>query len=406
MSSVKLWRTLLILAVVAVAGVLLLTRPFRLGLDLQGGTHVVLEAEPSPGIGTVDDQTMQRALAIVERRVNGLGIAEPIVQRQGQRRIIVELPGIDNPQQAIQTIGKTALLEFKSPTGETVLTGADLATASLSRDQFGRPAVAIEFKPEGARKFADLTTRYVGQVIPILLDGQPISTPVVRTPIPDGKAQIEGDFTVEEARHLVVQLNAGALPVPLKVAEVRTVGPTLGRESIDQSLRAGIVGAALVFLYMLLYYRLPGGIADLALAAYIIILLGAMVGLQATLTLPGIAGLVLSTGMGVDGNVLVLERIREALREGKRVRAAMDEGFKGSLRTILDGNVTVLIAAAALFYFGTGPIRGFGVTLTLGIVASMFTQIVLTRLLLSIYIDRDPERAARQLLPGGAGVSQ
>lgn len=381
---------------------MLATRPFRLGLDLRGGSHVVLQAQPSPGTPAVDSETMERALAVVERRVNGLGIAEPIVQRQGQDRIIVELPGIDNPQQAIETIGKTALLEFKSPTGETILTGADLARASLTQDQFGRPAVAIEFKPEAARKFEEATTRYLGQVIPILLDGEPISTPVVRTPISGGRAQIEGNFTMEEARHLVVQLNAGALPVPLEVAEVRSVGPTLGKESIDQSLKAGIIGLFLVFLYMLLYYRLPGGLADLALASYIVLLMGVIVGLQATLTLPGIAGLLLSAGMAVDGNVLIFERIREGLREGKRVRAAVDDGFKGSLRTILDSNITTLIAAAALFYFGTGPIRGFGVTLSLGILVSMFTAVVVTRVLLDAYVNRDPARATRHLLPGEA----
>ena len=402
MARARLWRTVLILAVLAVAAVLLLTRPIRLGLDLRGGTHVVLEAQPPPGSDRVDGETLDRALVVVERRVNGLGVSEAVVQRQGQNRIIVELPGIEDPEQAIQTIGKTALLEFKSPTGETLLTGADLARASLSQDQFGRPAVAIEFKPEAARKFEEATQRYLGQVLPILLDGEPISMPVVRTPISGGRAQIEGDFTIEEARHLVVQLNAGALPVPLHVAEVRTVGPTLGRESIERSLRAGVIGVILVFLYMLLYYRLPGGLADVALAAYVLILMAVIVGLQATLTLPGIAGLLLSAGMAVDGNVLIFERIREGLREGKRVRAALDDGFRGSLRTILDSNITTLIAAAALFYFGTGPIRGFGVTLSLGILVSMFTAVVMTRLLLDLYVARDPERAARQLLPGGA----
>jgi len=398
----NLWRIVLILAVLAVSTLLLLTRPIRLGLDLRGGTHVVLQAKPSAGTERVDNETMERALAVVERRVNGLGVTEPIVQRQGQDRIIVELPGIDDAEQAIETIGKTALLEFKSPTGETLLTGADLARASLTQDQFGRPAVAIEFKPEAARKFEEATSRYVGQVLPILLDGEPISMPVVRTPISGGRAQIEGDFTIEEARHLVVQLNAGALPVPLEVAEVRTVGPTLGQESIERSIRAGIIGVALVFLYMLLYYRVPGVLADLALASYVLILMATVAALQATLTLPGIAGVLLSAGMAVDSNVLIFERIREGLREGKRVRAAVEDGFRGSLRTILDSNITTLVAAAALFYFGTGPIRGFGVTLSLGIVVSMFTAVVMTRLMLDLYVARDPERAARQLLPGGA----
>ncbi len=390
---------LLILGVVAVSAWLLWTRELRLGLDLKGGTHIVLQAKPTPQ-APVNDETMQRALAVVQRRVNGLGVAEPVVQRQGHDRIIVDLPGVD-PEQAVRTIGKTALLEFISPEGRTELTGADLVQASLSRDELGAPAVALQFSADGARRFEEMTRKYLGLPIRIVLDGEELSAPVVRSVITGGRAQIEGRFTMDEAKRLVVLLNAGALPVPLEVQQEQDVGPTLGRQSIDRSLRAGVVGVAAVLLYMLLYYRLPGGLADVALGLYLLVVLGLLAGLSATLTLPGIAGFLLSAGMAVDGNVIIFERIREELASGKRPRAAIQAGFSGSLRTIFDSNVTTLIAAAALFYFGTGPIRGFAVTLSVGILVSMFTAVVVTRLLLEALVSWDPDRAARYLLPRG-----
>ena len=395
------WGWWLVLAVVAVSAVTVYLRPLRLGLDLQGGSRIVLEAPQRPDV-PVTDETMERALAVVRRRVDALGVAEPVIQRQGARRIVVELPGVVDPAQARQVIGKTALLEFKAPDGSTHLTGAHLVRASLSQDQLGRPAVALEFNGEGARRFEEMTRRYLGLQIPIVLDGEVLSAPVVRSVITGGRAQIEGDFTVEQARQLVVLLNAGALPVPLEVAEERTIGPALGREAVEASVRAGIVGVLAVVAYMAIYYRLAGLVADVALGIYLLAVMAIIVGLRATLTLPGIAGLLLSAGMAVDGNVIIFERIREELRRGRGVRAALQEGFAGSLRTIVDSNLTTLIAAVALFYFGTGPIRGFAVTLTLGILCSMFTALVVTRLALDALVRRDPERAARYLLPQGA----
>lgn len=387
-------RVLGLLVLVALSGLVLYTTPIKWGLDLEGGVHVVLEAKPEAGRVTSD--VMESAQAVIERRVNALGVAEPIVQRQGDRRIIVQLPGVHDQQEAIDTIGKTAVLEIQDPFGNVVLTGADLKSAVLSADQFNRPAVAIEFKPEAARRFAELTSRYAGlQPIPILLDGDLLVAPVPEGPITDGQAIITGNFTIEEARNLAIQLQAGALPVPLDVAEVRNVGPVLGKESIDRSLRAGIFGVALVLVFMLLYYRLPGGVADVALAIYIVLLLAILVGIGATITLPGLAGFILSIGLAVDANVLIFERVKEEIRAGKRLRPAIDAGFKRAFTAILDANLTSLITSVVLFYFGTGPVKGFAVTLSVGIVTSMFTAIVVTRTLLRLVVDRNPERMVR-----------
>lgn len=387
-------RVLGLLVLVALSGLVLYTTPIKWGLDLEGGVHVVLEAKPEAGRVTSD--VMESAQAVIERRVNALGVAEPIVQRQGDRRIIVQLPGVHDQQEAIDTIGKTAVLEIQDPFGNVVLTGADLKSAVLSADQFNRPAVAIEFKPEAARRFAELTSRYAGlQPIPILLDGDLLVAPVPEGAITDGQAIITGNFTIEEARNLAIQLQAGALPVPLDVAEVRNVGPVLGKESIDRSLRAGIFGVALVLVFMLLYYRLPGGVADVALAIYIVLLLAILVGIGATITLPGLAGFILSIGLAVDANVLIFERVKEEIRAGKRLRPAIDAGFKRAFTAILDANLTSLITSVVLFYFGTGPVKGFAVTLSVGIVTSMFTAIVVTRTLLRLVVDRNPERMVR-----------
>lgn len=390
----NVWRLVLMLAIVAVAGVMLYSRPMQLGLDLQGGIHAVLEARDTGDVVVTDD-VMERALAVIERRVNGLGVAEPVLQRQGARRIVVELPGVTEQQQAIELIGRTAQLEIKDPRGRTVLTGADLADARLGRDDLGRWTVDVTFTSEGAQKFARLTTQAVGQQIPHLLDGELLINPVVNEPITRGEGQITGGFTMEEARELAILLKAGALPVPLDIVEMRNVGPTLGRESIDSSLRAGITGLVLVLIFMLLYYRLPGFVADIALGVYLVLLLSLLVAINATLTLPGVAGIILSIGMAVDANVLIFERIRDELRQGKRLRASIDAGFQRAMVAIIDANITTLITSAVLFYLGTGPVRGFAVTLSLGILASMFTAVVLTRWLLKALVDVNPDRLTR-----------
>ena len=394
-------RIVFILVILAATGLVLYRFPMQLGLDLQGGVHIVLEARETGG-AAVTDEAIERAIAIIDRRVNALGVAEPVIQREGARRIVVELPGVTDQQQAIDVIGRTAQLEIKDPFGRTVLTGADLADARLGLDQFGRPAVDVEFTPEGTARFAQLTTLYVGQQIPHLLDGELLVAPVVQEPITSGRGQITGDFTHEEARNLAILLKAGALPVPLDVVEMRNVGPTLGQESVDRSLRAGIAGLVLVVLYLIMVYRLPGLLADVALGVYIMLVLALLAGLHATLTLPGIAGFILSVGMAVDANVIIYERIKDELRAGSKIRAAIRAGFHRAFRAILDANVTTLIAAGVLFYLGTGPVKGFAVTLSLGVVASMFTAIVVTRWLLAAAVEANPRGAARYFGVGEA----
>lgn len=357
----------------------------RQGLDLQGGTHVVLEAEDTPE-AKVNDDAMERVVRIMEKRVNELGLTEPIIQRQGARRIIVELPGIKDPDKAIQVIGKTAMLEFKDEAGNTVLTGTDLRDAKEQTDQQGQNLVALDFSEEGGQKFADLTMRNVGKRISILLDGEVLTSPNVKEPITGGKAVITGSRTLEEAHNLAILLRSGALPVKVNIIETRTVGPTLGQDSKDKSEFAFAIGIAAVLIFMLLFYRLSGFIADISLMAYVVMLLAALKFLDATLTLPGVAGIILSIGMAVDANVLIFEHFKEEYRQGKTLRAAMNAGFKRAFTTIFDSNITTIIAAIVLFMFGTGSIRGFAITLGLGVVLSMLTAISLTQYMLKLLI--------------------
>lgn len=384
------WRIGFILIITLIAGFILLRTPINLGLDLQGGVHVVLEAQDVNG--EFDRESIRRAQAVIERRINALGVSEPIVQPEGNRRIIVELPGIHDQEQAIETIGKTALLEFKDPNGNTVLTGALLQSATIGQDQFGRPAVNLEFNQEGAELFAFLTARYVGQVVTITLDNEVIQRVTVREPIPGGKAQITGLATYDEAREITVLLQSGSLPVPLEIIEIRNIGPSLGQDSISRSIKAGIFGIIFVVLYMMFYYKLPGFVADISLGIYVILTLAIFNLIKATLTLPGIAGLILSVGMAVDANVLIFEQIKEELNRGKRLRPAIEAGFNRAFVTILDSNITTLISAGVLFYFGSSIVRGFAVTLSIGILVSMFTAIVVTRSILNAIVDRNPDQ--------------
>ena len=356
------------------------------GLDLQGGTHVVLQAQDTPE-AKVDDDALNRSIRIIERRVNELGLTEPVIQRQGRDRIIVELPGVKDPEKAIAMLGRTAMLEFKDMEGKTVLTGKDLKDSKASADQAGQPVVTLEFNAEGAKKFADLTARNVGKQIAILLDGDVLTAPRVNEPITGGKAQITGSRDAKDAEHLAILLRSGSLPVKLEIVENRTVGPTLGQDSKDKSVKAFGIGIAFVFVFMLLTYRLSGFVADIVLLLYTLLLLAVMKALNATLTLPGIAGIILSIGMAVDANVLIFERFKEEITAGKTMRAALNAGFSRAFVTILDSNVTTIMAAAVLFYLGTGPIRGFAVTLALGTLMSMFTAIVVTKFILGAMVN-------------------
>lgn len=400
--------------------------PINLGLDLQGGSRLVLEAKDSPTV-KVDNDAVNGVLAVVRNRVDSLGVAEPVITRKGNRQIVVELPGIKDAERAIKLIGDTAQLEFiaaewappeiASMNAEDVailagpdakvstvqqydakgklvserpiilknvlLTGADLKMASPGQSQYGEPLVNIEFTAEGSKKFEDATTQSVGRPLAIVLDGKIISAPNVNEPIRGGRAQISGRFSIKEVQDLVIQLKAGALPVPVEIVSNKVVGPTLGKDSINKSFVAGGVAFVAVCIFMILVYRLPGVIASIALALYGLIFFSGLKLLGATLTLPGIAGFILTIGMAVDANVIIFERIKDERRLGQSLRAAIDAGFDKAFSTIVDSNVSTLIATVVLFWFGTGSIRGFAVTLCLGILVSMFTAITVTRLLLT-----------------------
>ncbi len=362
-----------------------LSNSIKQGLDLQGGTHVVLQAVDTPEL-KVDDDAVNRSVKIIERRVNELGLTEPVIQRQGKDRIIVELPGVKDPEKAIAMLGRTAMLQFKDESGKVVLTGSDLKDAKAQVSQGNQAVVGLEFSEEGGKKFADLTARNVGKKIAIELDGEVLTAPVVQEAITGGHAQISGSRNVEEAEHLAILLRSGSLPVKIEVLENRTVGPTLGQDSKDKSIKAFSIGIVGVFVFMLLFYRLAGVVADIALLLYVMLLLLVMRYLGATLTLPGIAGIILSVGMAVDANVLIFERFKEEVKRGKTLRSAMDSGFSRAIVTILDSNLTTIMAAAVLFYLGTGPIKGFAVTLALGTLLSMFTAVTVTKFLMHFLI--------------------
>ena len=381
----KLMAIVIVIIAVFAYHILPLAHSIKQGLDLQGGTHVVLEAIDTPE-APVNDDAVNRVVKIIERRVNELGLTEPIIQREGSRRIIVELPGVKDPEKAIEMLGKTAMLEFKDEAGVTALNGTDLKDANAQIDQANKNLVALEFTEEGAQKFADLTTKNIGKKIAVLLDKKVLTNPTVNEPITGGKAVITGSQTIEEAQNLAILMRSGSLPVKVDIVETRTVGPTLGQDSKDKSEFAFMVGIGAIIIFMLAFYRLSGLIANVSLALYVLMLLFSLKLLDATLTLPGIAGIILSMGMAVDANVLIFERFKEEFRNGKTLRNAMDSGFSRAFATILDSNVTTIIAAVVLFFLGSGPIKGFAITLGLGIVLSMFTAITVTQYLLKLLI--------------------
>jgi preprotein translocase subunit SecD len=442
------WRLVLVLAVIiiAVAVAFPIKGKVRLGLDLQGGVHIVLQAKGTPG-NPVTSDSIERLLAVLRSRIDQYGIAEPVLQRQGDDRIAIDLPGVEDPEAALDLIGRTAVLEFRQVLGESpkvpakpirsnyeseeqfkaaqmrwqqaknevdayikqmkesvksnsdiivandeeggayllgkaYVTGKDLVKAETTFDQFGKAAVSLKFSAEGAKLFDQATLANVGKQIAIVLDGVVISAPVVQQRISGGEAQITGKFTTEEANRLAIMLRAGALPVAVEILENRTVGPTLGADSVKDGIRSGLIGAALVVVFMLLYYGLLGIAADMALCVAILLVIASLIALKSTLTLPGIGGIILTIGMAVDGNILIYERMKEEFRAGKTLMAALDAGFRKALVVILDSNITTLIAAAVLFYFGSGPIRGFAVTLSIGVISSVFCNVVVTRSIL------------------------
>ncbi len=433
-----------------------------LGLDLQGGLQVLLEADvPADQEANFDARTMEAARVIVENRVNGLGVTEPLVQLQGTRRIIVELPGIENPDQAIATLRETGLLEFveagRTPLREgqlirtsldvnpdqvftttqtltptspapaeaitvtptvtssevltatesvtetealtttayayggrvfpTLMTGRHLKDANVSTDDMGQVVIAFELTDEGTQIFRDYTLKHVSDIVAIVLDKRVLSAPVIKEAITSGKGIIssgqQGGFPLEEARRLAIQMKYGALPVPLKVIENRTVGPTLGQDSVQRSLRAGIIGLIVVLLFMLTYYRVPGVLADMALIIYAMTNVALYKLIPVTLTLPAITGFILSTGMAVDANILVFERMKEELRAGKPLKVAMEAGFSRAWTSIRDSNISTLLTCAILYWFGSNygasTVKGFAITLALGVLINLFTAITVTR---------------------------
>lgn len=359
----------------------------KLGLDLQGGLHVVLQAQEKEG-KTVSSDTIQKSIGVLEERVNSLGVSEPIIYPQGNDRIVIELAGVDDPEAAVDIIRNTAQLEFWDENGKVLVTGENLKDAQAQLSSSGGEAtVNLEFDKTGAKLFAEATAANVGKPIAIVLDGKTISAPTVNEPIPNGQAQISGKFTAKEAQELAVLLRSGALPVSFSIMEKRTVGPSLGSDSLDFSVKAGLMGLLAILIFMLGYYRLPGFVADISMVLYSVLVLGTMVLLGVVLTLPGIAAFVLSIGMAVDANIIIYEHVKEELRLGKTLKAAIESGFKRAFLTIFDANLTTLIAALVLIWFGTGSIKGFAITLSIGIVASMLVALTFTRYMLVWFAD-------------------
>ena len=387
--------------------------PFRLGLDLLGGTHLVYQADLSK-VEEDKDQAMQGVRDVVERRVNVFGVAEPIIQVIGEDRLIVELAGIKDVNQAINLIGETPFLEFKEqktdaeaiiqaqqqgqrlneePFQSTGLNGRHLQRAQVVFDQQTyQPQVSLVLNDEGTKLFAEITKRNLGKVVAIYLDGSIISAPVVQAEITDGNAVITGTSNPQEAKLLATRLNSGALPVPIALISQQTVGASLGAESISASLRAGIWGLLLVGLFMILFYRLPGIIAVAALGTYILIVLSIYKLIPVTLTLAGIAGFILSLGIAVDANVLIFARMREELKAGKGLNQAMHEGFSRAWLSVRDSHVTTLLGALILYLFTTSIVKGFALTLGIGVLTSLFTATIVTRKFLYLFVGPRSEK--------------
>lgn len=431
MEKKLLYKIILILGVLGLAAYYAfpLEKRINLGLDLQGGMHLLLKVDTSHLEGPAKLDACDRAVEVIRNRIDEFGVRETSIQKQGEDEIVVQLPGVTDRERAIELIGRTAMLEFKVvssdneklraalsgtvPEGfelkytldenepllvekQAALTGDALTNAMVRFDQsqFNEPIVALQLNAQGAKKFAEITAANVGSRLAIVLDGKVQSAPRIREAIPSGEAVITGRFDAQAAQDLALVLRVGALPAPMYVEEERTVGPLLGQDSINKGIKAALIGCALVFVFMAGYYLLAGLISDIALFLNLVVILGGLgilpvlfPGISATLTLPGIAGIALSLGMAVDANVLINERIREELAAGRNLRQAVTNGYDRAFTAIFDSNITTLIAAFLLFQFGTGPIRGFAVTLTIGLIASMFTAIVVTRVIFELLLN-------------------
>lgn len=350
------------------------------GLDLKGGVSVVVEIQDKD----VDKDAINRTIALLSGRVNKLGVAETSVQQEGDKRIRIEIPGESDTKKVVESVAKTGKLTFVGPDKSTILTGSDVKNSLAYLNSSGQPEVSLELTSEGAKKFATATKNFYGQVISIYMDSDLVSAPTVEAVITDGKAVINNIDTEDEAKSIASMIKSGALPVTLKTVSAKVVGPQLGQNALPECLKAGAIGIGLVLLFMLLVYRVLGVTADLALVFYITILLGTFATVGVTITLPGIAGFLLTIGMAVDANVLIFERIKEELRSGRSVKTSIDSGFHRALSSILDSNITTIISGFVLYFLGTGSVKGFALTLILGVILSMLTAIFVTRLLINL----------------------
>jgi preprotein translocase subunit SecD len=449
----------MVIAALTVAAIYIVVRvPLQLGLDLRGGSQLTIQINPSETVKTITDRELEAVQKVLENRINGLGVSEPVVQSVGQNQILVQLPGVDDPGQAERVLGGTAQLEFREQRsgtegqlraenvvlrdlqlqqiqlragGDKAAIDQNLAAIKRSSEAIGKLfdqtgiigknlvdaypenvtpgswSVGIRFDPAGGDKFAEVTKRLAGtgRSIGIFLDNVLLSAPVVgpehaQTGIQGGGATITGNFDAKAATELAIQIKGGSLPVPIEIVENRTVGATLGRDSIQRSIYAGLAGLALVLVFMVVYYRLPGVVASISLVVYALLTLAVFNLLGVTLTLPGIAGFILSIGMAVDANVLIFERTREELRSGKTLYRSVESGFYRAFSSILDSNVTTLIACGALFWLGAGLVRGFALTLALGVLVSMLTALTCSRTLLMYVLTIPSLRKPSWFAPG------
>ena len=389
----------------------------RLGLDLQGGVQVLLEAD-LPADAQISADDMEVARTIIENRTNALGVAENIIQKAGDRRIVGEFPGVQDADAILSTIQQTGLLEFVdtgstpmeqgtfiqtdySPGGEpisadgetvfhTVMTGSDLKSAVVANDELGAYIIQFELTPEGAKVFGDHTSANINKFLTIVLDKQVISAPVINEPIPSGQGSISGNFTYESSNAFAIQLRYGSLPIPLKIVETRIIGPTLGADSLNKSIIAGLIGMLIVALFMIIYYRMPGIVAVISILIYAAAAFAVFKWFHFTLTLPGIAGFLLSTGAALDANILIFERMKEELRNGRNISQTVDQGWSRAWPSIRDSNLSAIITSIILFWFGSTfgatIVKGFSLTLALGVLISLFTAIYVTRTLLVTFL--------------------
>ena len=399
---------LVILSLTVASVLLIMMKPTKLGLDLIGGSRLVLQAEPTSDVPEITEDVMESLQFSIENRVNSMGVAETVVQKMGKTRLLVEIPNISDPQKAKEYLGKTANLEFKKQKpglresepmwASTGVSGKDLKRAYVGSDNAGNWHVNFELNEQGTKKFAQLTTEIEGEPLGIFFDNELVSAPTVRNAITGGAGYIEGVGSLEEVKEMVNLLNAGALPVPANIIEENSVGPTLGLDSLEKSKIAGLIGLGLVMIFMLMYYRLPGLIANIALVIYALFVFAIFKAIPVTLTLAGIAGFILSIGMAVDANILIFERTKEELKIGRTLLTAINAGFDRAFTSIFDSNMTTIITCTILYMLGTSIVKGFALTLAIGVAISMFTAITVTKNFMKLFFGYG------ELVPGWFGL--